>query len=96
MAAASRVSRGGSLVYSTCSPLRQEDEDVIEAFLASDAGQAFSLAPALEAFGLASADDATREFVSRAAQKDGSLCFWQTLGGGDAHFCARLVRETVP
>ena len=96
VAAASRVSRGGSLVYSTCSPLRQEDEDVVEAFLASDTGQAFSLAPALGAFGLASADDVTREFASRAAQEDGSLCFGQTLGGGDAHFCARLVRETVP
>lgn len=95
VAAASRVGRGGSLVYSTCSPLRQEDEDVVEAFLASGAGQDFSLAPALESFGLASADEATREFASRAAQEDGSLCFGQTPGGCDAHFCARLVREAM-
>lgn len=44
--AATRVADGGRLAYSTCSVLRQEDEDVVDAFLASPEGSRFRLASA--------------------------------------------------
>ena len=42
-AAAARVASGGRLVYATCSVLAEEDERVVEAFLASPAGAGFEL-----------------------------------------------------
>ena len=42
-AAATRVAPGGRLVYATCSVLPEENERVIEAFLASDQGDSFEL-----------------------------------------------------
>lgn len=42
--AATRVADGGRLAYSTCSIFRQEDEDVVDAFLASPEGSSFRLA----------------------------------------------------
>lgn len=44
--AATRVASGGRLAYSTCSIFRQEDEDVVDAFLASPEGARFRLASA--------------------------------------------------
>lgn len=44
--AATRVTSGGRLAYSTCSIFRQEDEDVVDAFLASPEGSRFRLASA--------------------------------------------------
>lgn len=44
--AATRVAAGGRLAYSTCSVFRQEDEDVVDAFLASPEGVDFRLASA--------------------------------------------------
>lgn len=44
--AATRVAGGGRLAYSTCSIFRQEDEDVVDAFLASPEGVDFCLASA--------------------------------------------------
>lgn len=44
--AATRVADGGRLAYSTCSIFRQEDEDVVDAFLASPEGADFRLASA--------------------------------------------------
>jgi 16S rRNA (cytosine967-C5)-methyltransferase len=41
-AASSRVAPGGHLVYSTCSVLAEENRCVVDAFLASEAGRAFS------------------------------------------------------
>ena len=40
-AAASQVSEDGVLCYATCSVLREENEDVVEAFLATEAGAGF-------------------------------------------------------
>lgn len=42
-AASSRTAPGGCLAYSTCSILREEDEAVVEAFLASPEGSTFRL-----------------------------------------------------
>lgn len=44
-AAASRVGPGGRLAYSTCSLLREEDETVVRAFLASPEGTSFAVDP---------------------------------------------------
>lgn len=44
--AATRVAAGGRLAYSTCSVFRQEDEDVVDAFLASPEGAPFRLVSA--------------------------------------------------
>ena len=44
--AATRVAAGGRLAYSTCSIFRQEDEDVVDAFLASPEGAHFRLVSA--------------------------------------------------
>ena len=45
-ASATRVAKGGALVYATCSVLAQENEDVARAFLASPAGAGFELVEA--------------------------------------------------
>jgi len=42
-AVAPRLAEGGLLVYATCSVLREENEDVVNAFLASPAGAGFEL-----------------------------------------------------
>ena len=44
-AASSHVAPGGSIVFSTCTITRAENVDVVKAFLASDEGASFSLAP---------------------------------------------------
>ncbi len=46
-AASRRVAPGGRLAYSTCSVLREEDEAVVEAFLAAPEGAGFKLASSL-------------------------------------------------
>lgn len=42
--AAAHVAKGATLAYSTCSILSEENEDVVSAFLASEAGRGFELA----------------------------------------------------
>ena len=44
-AASSHVAPGGSIVFSTCTITRAENIDVVKAFLASDEGASFALAP---------------------------------------------------
>lgn len=95
-AVARRVEVGGCLVYSTCSELRQEDEDVVAAFLASDVGREFSLAGPLDApatgvlapeqLALARSMLTPEGFLrtSRANRLGSPLC--------DGHFMARLCR----
>lgn len=43
--ASSHVAPGGSIVFSTCTITRAENIDVVKAFLASDGGASFALAP---------------------------------------------------
>lgn len=43
--AARRVAPGGRLVYATCSILKEENADVIDAFLESELGSGFSIVP---------------------------------------------------
>ncbi|MDO5335275.1 MAG: transcription antitermination factor NusB [Coriobacteriia bacterium] len=43
--AASKLASGGVITYATCSVFKREDEDVVEAFLASEAGAEFEIEP---------------------------------------------------
>lgn len=87
-ATASRVRPGGRLAYATCSVLRQENEDVVHAFLGSDAGKGFKVIDA-------------RTYMDPAVSKAaaawvGDEGFFQSLpyeGGCDGHFCALLQRD---
>lgn len=82
---ASRVVRvGGVVVYSTCSVAREENAGVIEAFLGSDAGRAFSVQPLAE-----------RIPAEWGTFRDGTGSFqsWPVSGGPDGHFVAMLRRD---
>ncbi len=91
--AAERVKPGGQLVFATCSVLRQENEGVVESFLASEAGRAFELAPVSSApvFALPGFEDATA-YVREHEDARGMFQTIPALGAYDGHFCARLVR----
>ncbi|MGI5861060.1 MAG: RsmB/NOP family class I SAM-dependent RNA methyltransferase [Myxococcales bacterium] len=80
--AARFVRPGGRLVYATCSPLRLEDEKVVESFLALEPG--FALAP------LASTLD---EQVARQIDEGGFMRVWPDRHGGGAFFAALLIRS---
>lgn len=90
-AASARVCPGGTLVYATCSVLREEDEDIVQAFLASEAGASFMRAPVSEAPACAS-DPALAQLVSAAQTDEGYLLTIPAQAAGDGHFCARLLR----
>ena len=91
-AAAPCARSGGALTYATCSPLIQEDEAVIQAFLASEEGSAFEVASIEAAPGLAAAGEAGRDLIMQGVQADGT---WRATGafGSDCHFAARLIKE---
>ena len=73
---------GGVLVYSTCTVLPEENEQVIDAFLAETPG--FEKAPAEQA------PEEARPLVGN----DGYLRSMPHLNGADGFFAARLVRRS--
>lgn len=91
-AASSRVAVGGCLVYATCSVLSCENAEVVDAFLASDAGSGFELANVMDAPGIAALPVEARSRVSAWVDERGMFRSVPTPGGPDGHFCARLVR----
>ncbi len=83
------VKAGGELIYATCSVLQAENEELIEKFLASKAGQDFELESVLEREGL---EEAFLDEFSKHTQ--GSYFKHQVKKGGpDGHFCARLIKK---
>ncbi|MCI7219014.1 transcription antitermination factor NusB [Parafannyhessea umbonata] len=94
-AASARVAPGGTLAYSTCSDLRAEDEDVVRAFLASEAGRAFAPLPATEAPCTSVLDAESLRILHAMTGRDG---FLRTEGGRalgldcDGHFLALMRR----
>lgn len=92
VAASARVDAGGTLVYATCSVLRAEDEDVVGAFLANDAGCDFEPAPVADAPACAT-NEQLRSLVASHQSPEGHLLTMPLAGGGDGHFCARFIRK---
>ncbi len=94
-AAAARVAPGGTIAYSTCSDLRAEDEDVVRAFLASEAGRGFAPLPATEAPCASVLGQESLRILRAMTGRDG---FLRTEGGRalgldcDGHFLALMRR----
>lgn len=94
-AASARVAAGGTLAYSTCSDLAAEDEDVVRAFLASDAGRGFAPLPVTEAPCATLLGPEASRILRAMTGRDG---FLRTEGGRalgldcDGHFLALMRR----
>ncbi|MDR3037291.1 MAG: hypothetical protein LBU31_02635 [Coriobacteriales bacterium] len=86
-AVAPHIEPGGSLIYSTCSVLCEENEQVIEAFLASPRGSDFTLSASKPAVDAQEVNHA--ECVRHPPNPLRTIL---TPGSPDAHFAARLVR----
>jgi 16S rRNA (cytosine967-C5)-methyltransferase len=88
-AASTCVRPGGSLTYSTCSPLREEGEGAVAAFLARETGRHFSCEPIV-------LDHPILEpYVCDAPELGGSrrcIRSWTHTHGCDSFFAARLTR----
>jgi 16S rRNA (cytosine967-C5)-methyltransferase len=87
LAAAARLLKpGGRLVYATCSPLLEEDEEVAAAFDASETGRAFRRLPVLELLQRAQVADP----ASLVSGTD--LRLWTHRHGSDGFFAAAWER----
>lgn len=82
--AASLVRVGGLVVYSTCTVARQENAEVIAAFLESDQGAGFVVDSL--------AQDVPHAWRSSVTQ-EGYFSSLPVSGGPDGHFAARLLRR---
>lgn len=91
-AAAARVRPGGELVYATCSFLPQENADVVDAFLGTDEGADFELAPVCEAWGVRRMGEEGQRLL-RSFSDGGTFLSLPGKWGCDLHFCARMVRR---
>ena len=85
-AAARLLKPGGRLVYATCSPLLEEDEEVAAAFDASETGRAFRRLPVLELLQRAQVADPA-SLVSGP-----ELRLWTHRHGSDGFFAASWER----
>lgn len=81
--AARLVRPGGFVVYSTCTVVRQENDDVVNGFLASEQGEGFSIDSLM--------NDVPAEW-ERFITPEGWFQSLPEPGGPDGHFVARLVR----
>lgn len=91
--ASRRVKPGGELIYATCSVLEVENERVIDAFLQSEQGRAFKLAPLHEADPF---KDETEAMAYICEREDMRGLFQSTPLSPtdfDGHFCARLIYQ---
>jgi 16S rRNA (cytosine967-C5)-methyltransferase len=91
-AAAARVRPGGELVYATCSFLPQENADVVDAFLGTDEGADFELAPVCEAWGVRRMGEEGQRLL-RSFSDGGTFLSLPGKWACDLHFCARMVRR---
>jgi 16S rRNA (cytosine967-C5)-methyltransferase len=82
--AARLVAPGGAIVYSTCTISHLENQQVTEAFLASDAGRGFRMAPLADR-----APESWRHWVD----DEGWFQSLPAQGGPDGHFVVRLERD---
>lgn len=83
--ASTRVGDGGTLVYATCSILRQENAGVVERFLASEQGGRFVVEPV-------GADELLEGIDPAFIGEHGFFASLPASGGPDGHFAARFKR----
>ncbi len=91
--AARCVAPGGTLVYATCSVLPEENEAVVEEFLASRTGACFDAVPFADALARSGAGDALAAWVRSHQTPAGFLRTHPALGSCDGHFAAALVKR---
>ena len=94
VAASGKVAAHGTLVYATCSPLYEEDEAVVEAFLATEEGNSFELEDITESAAFELLSDAGKRVVQKAQTKTGYAHFGYQpdVLDADQHFLAKLRR----
>lgn len=94
-AASERVAAAGELLFATCSVLDTENRAVVDAFLGSERGRDFRLAPVSDAWIFHQpAFAGAAEFVRPFEGEDGTFQSAPQPGGYDGHFCARLIRRS--
>ncbi len=89
-AAASKVAQGGQLMYSTCSILKEENEDQIKAFLASEIGKKFEVISVTDVAFAKDLSDSAYEFIKQHETPEGYLQTTPSKGGCDGHFLCIL------
>lgn len=89
-AAAGLTKAGGVLLYSTCTLNPAENEDVVRAFLASPAGQRFSLCPEQLALPGTLAESLRAEPLTAELLAAGMVLLRPDLTGTDGFFIARM------
>ena len=91
-AAASKVIEGGQLIYSTCSILKEENEDQIAAFLASEIGKKFQVISVTDIAFAKDLTDSAYEFIQARETEEGYFQSTPEIGGCDGHFLCVLER----
>ncbi len=94
-ASASKVAEGGMLIYSTCSILKEENEDQIEAFLSSDTGSHFRVVSVTDVAFAKDLNDLAYEFIQAHETKEGYFQTTPQLGDCDGHFLCILEHVCV-
>ena len=94
VAASRKVAAHGTLVYATCSPLYEEDEAVVEAFLATEEGSSFEPEDITKSAAFELLSDAGKRVVQKAQTKTGYVHFGYhpDVLDADQHFLAKLRR----
>ena len=90
-AASARVKRSGSLLYATCSVFKEENDEIIDAFLRSSYGEGFEVEQVSEAPQLKALSAV--ELVASYEDERGMFRSYPVREGCDGHFCARMVRR---
>lgn len=94
VAASGKVAAHGTLVYATCSPLYEEDEAVVEAFLATEEGSSFEPEDITESAAFELLSDVGKQVVQKSQTKTGYAHFGYhpDILDADQHFLAKLRR----
>jgi 16S rRNA (cytosine967-C5)-methyltransferase len=95
-AVARHIELGGFVLYSTCSVLREENEQVIEAFLSSEEGGAFALETSVtlpNPLRMSLADKAAIKTSEQESAVPNPLRASLAPDSPDAHFAAKLRRR---
>ena len=91
--ASRRVKPGGELIYATCSVLMAENEQLLDAFLQTEQGLAFEVAPLHEAVAFQKEPAAVDYLCAREDERGLFQSFPFKPEDFDGHFCARLIRR---